>query len=165
MYVLNRYSTATYRGWRTDRNEIHRFYFTDEGGSYAGAWGDYSAMGVIAVAAYAEQEQHVTSSEQPVSLSEPNRERRERVTIPASARINDATGERVASVEARAGTGTGGREHSSSSSVYFTAEPYPLEKHLYKYEWRETLCRKNIISCDSTRIWDDYAPLPPGHGR
>jgi hypothetical protein len=33
---------------------VNRFYFTDAGDSYAGAWGDHSAMGVIAVAAFRE---------------------------------------------------------------------------------------------------------------
>jgi hypothetical protein len=37
-----------------------------------------------------------------------------------------------------------------------------------KYEWRETLCRKGILSCGEktgNRLWDNdgYAPYPPGY--
>ena len=157
MYILEPYASGTYRGWRTHRNEIRRFYFTDEGGSYAGAWGDYSAMGVIAVAAYAEQEQAVAMA--PALTS-----RYSRNSAPGS------SGRAAARMESRAGTGAGEREDSSSGRVHFTADPYPLEKHLYKYEWRETLCRKNIIPCNRphpnprpNRLWDNgYVQPPPG---
>ena len=54
MYVLGPYQQESYEGWRTGKNRVNRFYFTDEGDSYAGAWDDYSAMGVIAVAAFRE---------------------------------------------------------------------------------------------------------------
>jgi len=54
MYVLGPYQKETYEGWRTGKNRVNRFYFTDAGDSYSGAWGDYSAMGVIAVAAFRE---------------------------------------------------------------------------------------------------------------
>ena len=59
MYVLDPYAEATYSGWRTGRNEVHRFYFTNAGDSYAEAWGDQSAMGVIAVAVYPEQQHQI----------------------------------------------------------------------------------------------------------
>ena len=71
------------------------------------------------------------------------------------------------------GTGFGQGEHSASERVYdFRPESRPVEKHLLKYEWRETLCRKHIIACDRypsprdrNRFWDDddgqYAPPPP----
>ncbi|MDX1607184.1 MAG: hypothetical protein R3202_13415, partial [Candidatus Competibacterales bacterium] len=55
MYVLGPYESQVYRGWRTGRDRVNRFYFTDAGDSYAAAWGDYSAMGVVAVAVYRER--------------------------------------------------------------------------------------------------------------
>ncbi|MCI5179942.1 MAG: hypothetical protein D3911_11605 [Candidatus Electrothrix sp. AW3_4] len=65
---------------------------------------------------------------------------------------------------AEPGTGVGEREDSFSRRVDFTAKPYPLEKHLFKYEWRESLCEKKIISCN--RLWDnDYVQPPPGERR
>lgn len=41
------------------------------------------------------------------------------------------------------------------------------ERHFLKYEWRDTLCRKGILDCRTSRnrFWDDdaeYAPYPPG---
>ncbi|MCI5130461.1 MAG: hypothetical protein D3904_02805 [Candidatus Electrothrix sp. EH2] len=154
MYVLAPDGVAVYRGWRTGRDEIHRFYFTDPGDSYAEAWGDQSAMGVIAVAAFAEKRQQIV---QPVA-------RPRLYSAPAARESGTAN--------SRAGTGYGEGEYSSSVRVDFHPKPYPLEKHFYKYEWRETLCRKRIISCPPSpsprpphnRFWPDddgYAPPPP----
>ena len=52
MYVLGAYEQATYEGWRTSDSNVQRFIFTDADNSYAEAWGDRSAMGVIAVSAF-----------------------------------------------------------------------------------------------------------------
>ena len=52
MYILGPYQTGQYEGWRTGRNQVNRFYFTGMSDSYAAAWGDYTAMSVIAVAVY-----------------------------------------------------------------------------------------------------------------
>ena len=54
MYIIDAYSTNEYSGWRTGQDKINRFYFTDVPDSYASAFGDESAMGVIAVVAYPE---------------------------------------------------------------------------------------------------------------
>src|SRR5512136_798295 len=54
MYILEPYGSGSFAGWRTDRDRINRFYFTDVPDSYASAFGDESAMGVIAVALYPE---------------------------------------------------------------------------------------------------------------
>ena len=56
MYILEPYERASYDGWRTSKKNVHRFYFTDAGDSYAGAWEDYTAMGVIAVAVFPERQ-------------------------------------------------------------------------------------------------------------
>ena len=55
MYILGPYETQSYSGWRTSSKDIHRFYFTDSENSYAEAFDDDSAMGVIAVAVYEEK--------------------------------------------------------------------------------------------------------------
>ncbi|MCW5203593.1 hypothetical protein VU10_03760 [Desulfobulbus sp. US1] len=154
MYVLEPYGVAVYRGWRTGRDEVHRFYFTESSDSYAEAWGDQSAMGVIAVVAFAEKRQQIRRpSPQPRVYSAPSRARES------------------SAADSAPGTGYGEGEHSSSVRVEFRPEPYALEKHFYKYEWRETLCRKRIISCSRpmppqpprNRFWHDdgYAPPPP----
>ena len=45
MYVLDAYATGDFNGWRTSSETINRFVFTSENRSYAGAFGDTSAMG------------------------------------------------------------------------------------------------------------------------
>ena len=37
MYVLGPHQQETYEGWRTGKNRVNRFYFTDAGDSYSGA--------------------------------------------------------------------------------------------------------------------------------
>ncbi|WP_420209502.1 hypothetical protein [Candidatus Electronema sp. JC] len=130
MYVLDPYSEAVYDGWRTSRDYVSRFYFTSAGDSYAGAWDDYSAMGVIAVAAYAER----------------------RLSAPF---YDDAPRRRSYS---RPGTGFGEKNYSPTVRTEFWPESKPLARHFLKYEWRETLCRKNVIACQpqsENRFWDD----------
>ena len=46
--------TQDYAGWRANLDAINEFYFTDWSDSYAEAFGDRSARGVIAVAVYGE---------------------------------------------------------------------------------------------------------------
>jgi hypothetical protein len=60
MYVLSGYQTQWIDGWRTNLHNVRRFFFTDPGNSYAGAFGDESAMGVVAVAAYGEARRPVS---------------------------------------------------------------------------------------------------------
>jgi hypothetical protein len=155
MYILNPYQEATYRGWRSSKNEVNRFYFTDAPDSYAGRWGDHSAMGVIAVAAFAEKRQQYHKEE---SFS--SRQGQPRVGAQRSAPANEP------------GTGHGDSEWSPSRQVEFDAEGKAFARYFLKYEWRSTLCEKGIIRChrdDRTRrpgnrLWNDdgFAAPPPG---
>ena len=54
MYVLDAWDTQNYAGWRASLEAINEFYFTDWKDSYAEAFGDRSARGVIAVAVFRE---------------------------------------------------------------------------------------------------------------
>jgi len=165
MYVLEPYGVAVYRGWRTGRDEVHRFYFTESSDSYAEAWGDQSAMGVIAVAVFAEKQRPMPRRHEYGARRYSNQAA---PAAPSSQRYKSKSAE---SADSAAGTGYGEGEHSSSVRVEFRPEPYALEQHFYKYEWRETLCRKQIISCSPSypqqpprnRFWSDdgYAPPPP----
>jgi hypothetical protein len=56
MYVLAPWETNEYSGWRSSLADVHEFYFTEWEDSYAEAFGDRSARGVIAVAVYREKE-------------------------------------------------------------------------------------------------------------
>jgi len=163
MYVLGPYQQESYDGWRTGKNRVNRFYFTDAGDSYSGAWGDYSAMGVIAVAAFREVErvQSQPWTEQGPGYSDQRGMRR----APSSA---DGAAPRAAPVEP--GTGYGESEWSPSRRVEFEAERRPFAQVFLKYAWRETLCREGVADCGGSRpprgnrFWDErdrYTPPPP----
>ncbi len=167
MYVLGPYQQETYEGWRTGKNRVNRFYFTDAGDSYSGAWGDYSAMGVIAVAAFRERapEPRPWAQEGP-GYSEQRGLREKSAPIGASP-----------GVQAEPGTGYGESEWSPSRRVEFEPLSRPFAQYFLKYTWRDTLCRKGVIDCDGgrrpprNRFWkeedgdDDYAPPPPRDDR
>jgi hypothetical protein len=154
MYIVRPYGSTELDGWRTDRNTVNRFYFTDKTDSYSvRTFGDSSAMGVIAAAVFREK-------------------------VPERKRYNDSLKQKEAAKapsaglrafeENTAGTGFGDKKHSPSKQVSFNPEQPPFEKLLVKYEWRETLCRKSLIDCrqhNGNRLWDEdgYAPYPPGY--
>ncbi|MCJ8274182.1 MAG: hypothetical protein MJK04_32895 [Psychrosphaera sp.] len=173
MYILNPHQVSTFRGWRSSGNTVNRFYFTDESQSYSAAFNDYSAMGVIAVAAFFEKQ----PKHPPHNIS--NRSKNRKPDYSVSKR---------SSKSATAGTGWGDSEHSPTTRVKFVAQKRPFTKHLIKYEWHERLCEMGIIHCHnsnrysnksshkgsnssdsrSNRLWDannDYAPPPPRRTR
>ena len=155
MYILEPYQSDNYEGWRTSRNEVNRFYFTGMSDSYSASWGDYSAMGVIAVAAYKGRQQytfgHKGDRDKTRPLDQP----------------------RANSRKENPGTGFGEGEWSPSHTVYFSPQNKPVAKEFIKYEWRSTLCTKKILRCRTKRMptkenrfWSDpfhndgFAPFP-----
>jgi len=165
MYVLGPYQQESYEGWRTSKSRINRFYFTEEGNSYAGAWGDYSAMGVIAVAAFRENmpEQRWSQESPGPGYGDQRGLRKPQSSVESAAPQMKR--------QAEPGTGYGESEYSPSRKVEFEAERRPFAKFLLKYAWRETLCQQGVIDCGgavrpprSNRLWDEehrYAPPPP----
>lgn len=162
MYVLDPYSTNEYSGWRTGQDKINRFYFTDAPDSYAAAFGDESAMGVITVVAFPE----IRPRPQPQYFS--HRTKDESKNGAARDMAAPSVLGKSQAMES-AGTGYGHEEYSPSYRVEFEPERQAVESILIKYEWRKTLCKMNIINCSRTyqqsynRIWenDGYAPPPP----
>jgi hypothetical protein len=155
MYILNPHSSEEYDGWRSNQNQVNRFYFTEATDSYAAAWGDNSAMGVIALAVYPERP-------------------RPQVMAPMSdmARVAPGAAKSMEKRESAAGTGYGETTYSPSATVSFEPLPDAIEKVFLKYEWRETLCKKGIVSArqmpppqQQNRFWPNdnsgYAPPPP----
>ena len=153
MYLLKPYQTQTFHGWRTGKNQVNRFYFTKTQNSYASSWGDHSAMGVIAVAAFKERQyqQHYKKQK------------------------NNELSKR--SQKNEAGTGFGNESYSPSTTVYFKPQKKVSYKSFLKYEWKKTLCKKGIIDCyqhnnysqnnnhhQRNRFWNDaqYAAYPNG---
>jgi len=152
MYILEPHGQGEFKGWRTSLDSINRFYFTDVADSYAAAFHDESAMGVIAVAAYPEVQR-----QDPADLS--------RSSMGSARRDAPAAKSEAES----AGTGFGRQEHSPAHMVAFDPEIAAAEKLYIKYEWRSTLCRQGIVRCAAStpprnRLWDDggFAPPPPG---
>jgi hypothetical protein len=181
MYILKPYDSGSFAGWRTAQDRINRFYFTDVPDSYAAAFGDESAMGVIAVAVYPE----VRRCEPPIPLSQitPNmpRDYEGKVTgrldksqaDPNAPAASSDHFKRIAprseQVLESAGTGYGRDEYSPSQVVTFEPEKRAAETIYVKYEWRSTLCKLGVIECPPpvrrphNRLWDNdgYAPPPP----
>lgn len=160
MYIVNAYESVRYDGWRTGNDQVHRFYFTDEADSYSiKTFGDSSAMGVIAVAVYREKQR-------PQPLLEQKREGAAAPLAPSSKKAPQSADRALA--KENAGTGFGDAQYSPVITIQFEPERDPIQKTLVKYEWREVLCRKGILSCGrelGNRLWDSdgYAPYPPGY--
>jgi hypothetical protein len=181
MYILEPYDSGAFAGWRTAQDRINRFYFTDVPDSYAAAFGDESAMRVIAVAVYPE----VRRCEPPIPLSRMSpfsqRDQEGKATgkmdkAQAAPAAPSASGDHLKKMAPRseqvlesAGTGYGQDEYSPSQIVTFEPEKRAAETIYLKYEWRSTLCKLGVIECHQpsrrtpNRLWanDGYAPPPP----
>ncbi len=160
MYIVNAGETAQYNGWRTSREQVHRFYFTDTADSYTvRTFADSSAMGVIAAAIYKEKIQPQVFQE----------EQREKSAAGAPSAKKSMNADRALAEES-AGTGFGDAQYSPVITVQFDPERTPMQKTIVKYEWRDVLCRKGIVQCGQkfgNRLWDEnrYAPYPPGYSK
>jgi len=166
MYVLDPWETQDYAGWRASLDAINEFYFTEWKDSYAEAFGDRSARGVIAVAVFRE-----VPPTPPVYQPYSDEERGPAgKSDSASAPAPAAEGSRSAGARDRRrdeapGTGYGERRIDRAVRVDFVAQSSPESRHFIKYEWRETLCRKHVVECDEpNRFWEGstlgFAPPP-----
>jgi len=184
MYILDPYGSGEFTGWRTGQDRINRFYFTDVPDSYAAAFGDESAMGVITVAAYPEVHRYepppVTMSQQAPACelgyggrgaagsAAADRAAAAPAAPAAKAMKKMAKAERAME---SAGTGYGREEYSHVETVAFEAENRAVETIHFKYEWRSTLCRLGVVNCDvpprrpPNRLWDNGGYAPPPLGR
>ena len=183
MYILDPYESGSFAGWRTSNERINRFYFTDVPDSYAAAFGDESAMGVITVAAYPEVRRYEPP---PMPMSQSSRHDYENKGASGAAALDRSAnapaapapaGESMKKKAAKqervlesAGTGYGREEYSPVHTVAFEAERKAIETIHVKYEWRATLCKLGVVSCNlpphrpANRLWDNggYALPPPG---
>ena len=161
MYILEPYGEGEFSGWRANLERVNRFYFTDVPDSYAAAFKDESAMGVIALAVYPEMPPAPLSELSRPLLAAPSYKHAEK-----ELRTKDTS---AAAKSESAGTGYGREEYAPVRTVAFDPEPHPAERLFLKYEWHATLCRKGVIDCGKpsplsrNRFWDDgFAPPPPG---
>ena len=158
MYVLDGWDAQSYAGWRATLDAINEFYFTEWSDSYAEAFGDRSARGVIAVAVYRE-----AAPPQPVYQGGAEDSQGAAAAAPPAREKSDRQ-----SRSESAGTGYGDRRVERAVQVEFRAHPEPDSRHFIKYEWREALCRKRLLECgEQNRFWDEstlgFAPPPPRH--
>ncbi|HZF15575.1 MAG TPA: hypothetical protein VE046_06500 [Steroidobacteraceae bacterium] len=168
MYILGPYESQDYSGWRTSLADVHEFFFTEWQNSYAEAFGDRSARGVIAVAAYREKQRY-----QPKLSIAPDAKEEQDAREPAPSVSSNASGELARSQadkkDAEPGTGFGEQRHEPVTRIDFESEPRASARVFLKYEWRETLCQKNVIDCgEKNRFWNDdlaFAPFPPARNR
>jgi hypothetical protein len=129
-YVLNPGSSGSYDGWRSSKNRVNRFYFTDAGNAYAAAFGDFGDLGIISIAVFFEDRPYYRDDRKEVA--------------PFS--------------RSRPGTGYGYEEYSPTINTDFYAQSRPHSIYLYRYQWREQLCRRGIVRCssDNNRPGDVY---------
>jgi|WetSurMetagenome_2_1015567.scaffolds.fasta_scaffold00068_40 hypothetical protein len=164
MYLIDPHGYAKFQGWRTDSATVHKFYFTDVADSYSvRTFSDTSAMGIIAVAAYREKVKHPHVYREPGGPIELQR-------APAGSAPKRSAGKSDSAQSESAGTGFGESVYAPVERVEFKPAATPAQKILIKYEWRSTLCKKRLISCEpkpgqGNRLWDDggYAPHPPDY--
>jgi hypothetical protein len=179
MYVLDPWESGEYRGWRTSLSETNEFYFTDWQDSYAEAFGDRSARGVIAVAVYRDREWQTRLAEERRAreqLAERDRSYGKHAPSPSPNSADaaaGAAGEKSARAEVNdksaPGTGYGERQYDPAQRVHFVAEHRPMQRSFLKYEWPETLCQRGF-GCERprerNRFWPEdrygFAPPPPG---
>jgi hypothetical protein len=162
MYVLDAWDVQSYSGWRASLEAINEFYFSDWKDSYAEAFGDRSARGVIAVAVFREVPP-------PAPVYQPYEERSRSADSAAGAPAAERSAGKAASAPRRdesPGTGYGERRIDRAVRVEFVAQSNPDSRHFIKYEWRETLCSKHLLDCsEQNRFWDEsvvgFAPPPP----
>jgi hypothetical protein len=171
MYILEPYGQGEFSGWRADLERVNRFYFTDVPDSYAAAFKDESAMGVISVAVFPEVRRYEPQvrnfSDAPMAAAPAPA----RTVHAKKARSNIARdGGVIYEKSESAGTGYGREEYAPTRIVSFDAEQSALERIYIKYEWRSTLSRLGIIPKEKphrqprNRLWDNdgFAPPPPG---
>jgi hypothetical protein len=160
MYILDAYETSTFEGWRTGLDQTHRFYFTEQKNSYAErAFADGSAMGTIALAIYAED---VPPPPPPAPIY--RRDKGAMDESVTSSRERAAGGAKAESAP-QAGTGYGESTYSPVRIVQFKPESVLSQKVVFKYEWRQELCKKGVLSCgEKNRMWsqenEGFAPPP-----
>jgi len=173
MYILGPYETQDYSGWRTSMTDVHEFFFTEWQDSYAEAFGDRSARGVIAVAAYREKERPQPKlSQQPYSKEE-RAAGSAAPAMPAPANEGKLARSDVQKKDQRdsePGTGFGEQRYEPVTRIEFESERSASARVFLKYEWQETLCKKGVIDCgaEKNRFWNDdlaFAPFPPGRIR
>jgi hypothetical protein len=121
-WIIRPHSSITLRGWQTGQSSLRRFYFTNQGDSYAQWKGERDRknytrnLGVIGVAYFWNRAELKAALRPPKPFAEKDSEYSSR---PRSKKAPSAREEAQAPAESRAGTGMGDREHHNVREVEF----------------------------------------------
>ncbi|MEW6709122.1 MAG: hypothetical protein AB1403_04800 [Candidatus Riflebacteria bacterium] len=116
MYLLEPGQTGSFTGWRTDYNNVQRFYFSDAEDSYASRTGQTGQLGWIKVAVFQERQPIIVRPQKYYEDSE-----------------------RSMAESPQAGTGYGEREYSPVQTASFNPESLPVQMLRIKYDFDSRL--------------------------
>lgn len=133
LYVLPAYGTGEFTGWRTNLNNVQRFYFTDTADSYAANLGDSARIGQISLTAFREVERYPRP--EPYALMDMGRQGGNAPS--ASEKSSQSSIAKDREMEGGPGTGWGERNYSPVQETDFDAESYPAGKYFIRYEWAQ----------------------------
>jgi hypothetical protein len=166
MYVLEPWSTADVRGWRTSLQDIQRFVFVDERASYAARAGKANArMGWIELSVYRERYPRwpyvlraPAPSPRPDALPDASRDRGAEAREGSASKRPPASPAPSGDAAARSypGTGWGPRADDPVVEVQFDPQPQPAERVTLRYEYRRALQALGIDFGHhaSERLWE-----------
>jgi hypothetical protein len=161
MYVLGPWESATIDGWRTSLDDVQKFVFVDEHKSYAARTGQANGdMGWIRVNAFREQrtfwqprglkfnggdrhdyrgENQAPNRDEPMADAAPAPEL-SRKAMPSApmAESRQLQGEQSGG-NAFPGTGWGQHQYDHVNRVQFTAQSYPTDQLVFRYEYASGL--------------------------
>jgi hypothetical protein len=156
MYVLDPWDATDVRGWRTSLDEVRRFTFVDERGSYASRTGQANEkMGWIEAAVYRERRPPEVTLVTPPRRQGDARgtagEEAARPGSPAAAPTAEAEAKGAGAARDRAreegfpGTGWGERRVDRAVVVAFEPETHPTERVTLRYEYRSALVALGVL--------------------
>jgi hypothetical protein len=145
LYVLDPWGEVDVRGWRTSLEDVRRFLFVDERGSYAARTGRANGkMGWIEAWVYRERASAHVSPPRPWDRAEPedggaSRERPSDDSARKDGAVPPAAPPADAAAEAFPGTGWGGEAWDPATVVRFLAEARPCDRVVVRYEYAPAL--------------------------
>jgi hypothetical protein len=182
MYVLDPYETATIRGWRTSLQNVRRFVFVDEERSYAERTGQSNSdLGWVRVLAFREQRLTWRLPQLDLPYLREREELRGGEPVPQGALPESKAGTAPAPSAGEAqkrsleesrmmaerdmvaphaeqsvpGTGWGERRYDPVRETVFTAQSYPTDHLVLRYEYASGLQALGIFPARGPdRVWE-----------
>ncbi len=147
-WVIGPYQTIHISGWQMSSDRARRFYFTNEGDSYAAKLGQTGNLGVIAAVFYRERARAVVPVTPPPYKRVPSEKEGasdESARLPSTqAHKPQARGSVSPAPEDYAATGIGRSVRHDVRWVTMDLEPRPAGEVTIRYEYHEALVRLGI---------------------